>query len=155
MDAFPAILRAMPNLHPPLSGMPLAFTVLLLCMEGLCWVPAAARILSAVRQLLVAAVVVSCLAAFLSGYQASSSMGEVSETAEAALGVHHAIGRFVLINAVLLGAFAWLSKVARQRQGLFKAVYLLTLVVQLGLLLWAGSLGGDLVFSHRVGVRAN
>jgi uncharacterized membrane protein len=145
----------MPELHPPLSGMPLAFALLLCCIEGLCWVPAVARLLSVARLLLVPAVIVSSLAAFLSGYQASSSMGEVSELAESALGVHHAIGRFVLINSVLLGAFAWIGSMARQRQRLFRMLYLLVLGLQLALVVWAGTLGGDLVFSHRIGVRGS
>lgn len=151
---FPAILRRMPPLHPPLSGMPLAFTFLLCCVEGLFWLPLASRLLPAARAMLVPAIALSTLATFISGYQASGSMGEISELAEGALGVHHAMGRFVLINSVLLGAFAWLSAVARRNQRLFQSLYFMSLAVQLALVVWTGSLGGDLVFSHRIGVRA-
>lgn len=82
-------------------------------------------------------------------------MGEVSELAESALGVHHAVGRFVLINAVLLGAFAWIASVARRHQPLFRALYLLVLILQLAFVVWVGTLGGELVFSHRIGVRGS
>lgn len=135
--------------------MPLAFTLLLCCVEVLRQVSSFAKILTAARLLLVSAIVLSSLATFLSGYQASALMGELSEPAEAALGVHHAIGRFVLINSVLLGAFAWLSAVARQRQQLFRGLYVLALVSQLVLVVWVGTLGGELVFSHRIGVKGS
>ena len=142
----------MPQLHPPLSGMPLAFVSLLLVLELCSRVPAVARVLPAARALLLPALVLSCVATFLSGYQASSSMGEISEAAEAALGIHHAIGRFVLINSLLLAIFAWLARIARQATAIFWALYYVALAMQVGLTIWAGSIGGVLVFSHRIGV---
>lgn len=133
--------------------MPLAFASLLLLLEVCARFTAVFRVISVARALLLPAVALSCVAAFLSGYQASSSMGHVSEGAEAALGIHHALGRFVLINALLVGLFAWLARIARQGRGLFCALYYLALITQVGLTLWVGFLGGKLVFAHDVGVQ--
>ncbi len=142
----------MPQLHPPLSGMPLAFISLLLLLELLRFIPSVSRALPTARAILLPAVLVSAAAAFLSGYQASSSMGEISDAAKAALGTHHAVGRFVLINAALVAIFGWLARIARQGRAAFQALYYVALAVQAALTLYAGSLGGKLVFSHGVGV---
>ncbi len=142
----------MVQLHPPISGMPLAFIVMLCVVEALQRVPAIARAHAPLRSALVSAVVLSTVGAFLSGYQASSGLSELGQAAEQHLGRHHAAGRFLLINALLLGTFHWVSRIARQGKALFAALYWAFLLVQLGLTLWVGTMGGKLVFSYALGV---
>lgn len=144
----------MVQLHPPLSGMPLAFVLLLASLESLRALPAVSRRITAVRPLLVFAVVASTLFSFLSGYQASSDLGTLTSALEGELGTHHAVGRFLLINALLLGTFAWIQSIARRAQAMWSVAYYAFLATQLALTLWVGSLGGDLVFHHGFGVKA-
>lgn len=139
-------------LHPPVSGMPLAFIVMLTCVE-LSRIRAARReSLRVTRGVVIVAVVVSTVAAFLSGYQASSPLGDLSTEVQSALGTHHAYGRLLLINSLLMGAFALLESRAKHGRGVLFLLYLVTLFAQIGITLLVGYLGGGLVFTHRLGV---
>jgi uncharacterized membrane protein len=98
------------------------------------------------------AVVISTTFAFFSGYQASSSLGDLSAEIQGAIGAHHAYGRLLLVNALLLGTFAWLESRATHGRRFVLSLYILTLLTQLGLTALVGYLGGGLVFIHRIGV---
>ena len=139
-------------LHPPLSGMPLAFVVLLVIVEVLRRsVPWRDRLQTTQRVLLVS-VIVSTICAFLSGYQASSPLGDVSREVQDAVGQHHAYGRLLLINSLLMGTFSWIgARAVHGRRGI-SVLYFITLVAQFVLTLWIGYLGGALVFDRGVGV---
>jgi hypothetical protein len=104
------------------------------------------------RNVAITAVVISTTSAFFSGYQASSSLGDLSAEIQGAVGEHHAYGRLLLFNALLLGTFAWLESRATHGKGFMFSLYILTLLVQVGLTVVVGSLGGGLVFIHRLGV---
>lgn len=132
--------------------MPLAFIVMLCVVELLRKIPAVARAHMALRIALVLAIVLSTAAAFLSGYQASSSLPNLAQEAEAHLSRHHAAGRFLLINAILLGTFCWTSCIAKRGRAAFSALYWAFVLAQLALTVWVGTMGGDLVFSHGLGV---
>lgn len=138
--------------HPPLSGMPLAFIAMLVCVELLRARRAWRESLRVTRNVAITAVVISTASAFFSGYQASSSLGDLSAEIQGALGDHHAYGRLLLFNALLLGTFAWLESRASHGKGCMFSLYILTLLVQVGLTLLVGYLGGGLVFNHRLGV---
>lgn len=140
-------------LHPPLSGMPLAFIAMLSCVELMRTRVAWRSSLRLTRNVALVAVVVSTGVSFLSGYQASSPLGDLSTDIEAALGTHHAYGRLLLINALLMGTFAWLEARAARGRGVLFCLYLTTLLAQLGLTLLVGYLGGSLVFTHGLGVK--
>jgi uncharacterized membrane protein len=101
------------------------------------------------------AVVLSTVFAFLSGYQASSPLGDIPPHIQEALGSHHAYGRLVLVNALLLGTFAWLEGRATHGKTVLSLLYAVALIVQLGLTVFVGYLGGGLVFTHRLGVGAS
>lgn len=139
-------------LHPPVSGMPLAFIAMLTCVELLRIRAPWRESLRVTRGVVIVAVVVSTVAAFLSGYQASSPLGDLSTEVQSALGTHHAYGRLLLINALLLGTFAWLESRATHGRGVLFILYLMTLLAQVGITLFVGYLGGGLVFTHRLGV---
>ncbi len=106
------------------------------------------------RRILIFAVVVSTALAFMSGYQASSPLGDVSADIQSAVGRHHAYGRLLLINALLMVSFAWLGGRALHGRKTLLFLYSVSLVTQLALSLFVGYLGGDLVFGYGVGVTA-
>lgn len=137
-------------LHPPLSGFPLTSVTLLVVAEILIRRGSAPLYL---RTFLVLATAASCLVAFLSGYQASGSLGELSTPASEALGTHHALGRLLLVNSLLLAVLSWVAKVATHGRSVFRALYLVSLGLQLALTLYVGWLGGALVFDQGLGVR--
>ena len=141
-------------LHPPLSGMPLAFIVMLSCVELLRTTARWRQPLQGTRSVVILAVVLSTTFAFFSGYQASSPLGDLPTHIQAALGSHHAYGRLLLVNALLLGTFSWLEARATHGKGVLSCFYIISLIVQLGLTLFVGYLGGGLVFTHRLGVDA-
>jgi uncharacterized membrane protein len=68
------------------------------------------------------------------------------------LGSHHAYGRILLVNALLLSTFAWLEGRATHGKRVLSFLYIFSLIVHLGLTLFVGYLGGGLVFTHRLGV---
>lgn len=139
-------------LHPPLSGMPLAFIALLVVVEVMRCLGAWRERLCVTRTILILSVVVSTVCAFLSGYQASSPLGDLSVEVQDALGQHHAYGRLLLINSLLMGAFSWIAARAVHGKKAMASLYLVTLVIQLGLTLWTGYMGGSLVFDRGLGV---
>ena len=145
-------LFSMIDLHPPLSGMPLAFIAMLSSIEvmraRLTW----REPLRVARTVALVAVVASTTLAFFSGYQASSPLGDLSADVQSALGTHHAYGRLLLVNALLMATFAWLKSRAVHGRGVLLFLYLATVITQLGLTLFVGYLGGGLVFTHRLGV---
>jgi uncharacterized membrane protein len=69
-----------------------------------------------------------------------------------ALGQHHAYGRLLLINSLLMGTFSVIAARAVYGKKGMSALYVVTLVLQLLLTLWVGFLGGSLVFDRGVGV---
>lgn len=138
--------------HPPLSGTPLAFIALLVCVEVLRGRRVWRDSLRVTRNVASMAVVISTTFAFFSGYQASSSLGDLSAEIQGAIGAHHAYGRLLLVNALLLGTFAWLESRATHGRRFIVSLYILTLLTQLGLTALVGYLGGALVFIHRIGV---
>ncbi len=142
-------------LHPPLSGMPLAFVALLTLLEVSRLVPSLRSSLRVTRRVLVCAVVVSTIATFLSGYQASSSLGDLNPVVQEELGSHHAWGRILLINSLLMGTFCWLSARATHGRSALSVLYFVALAVQLALSLSVGWMGGELVFGRGLGVRGH
>lgn len=141
-------------LHPPLSGMPMAFVTLLALVELCRFSPKLRASLHVTRRVLIAAVVVSTLATFLSGYQASGDLKDLAPEVEGELGSHHAWGRLLLITSLMMGAFAWIAGRATRGKGFVSALYLCTLAAQVALCASVGFMGGALVFERGLGVLA-
>jgi len=138
-------------LHPPLSGLPLAFILLLVGIEAL-RLTRLRGLLAGFRAVLVSVICVAVLAAFFSGYQAVGRVGDASQVTQDAISLHHIIGRLLLLNSLLLAGSLWLSVIASQRRWIFSSAYYAILMVQLSLVLYAGYLGGELVFRHGLGM---
>jgi uncharacterized membrane protein len=141
------------DLHPPLTGLPLAGMLLLLVAEVVRCFPRLRSSGDIIRNAAVLSCIVSVLGAFLSGYQASSRAGALAVAVEDAMSRHHSLGRLLLINSLLLGTFFLLYQRAIRGRGILMALYYLAFVVQLFGTLWVGYLGGQLVFEHGVNVR--
>ena len=90
---------------------------------------------------------------FFSGYQASSSLVDMAAVVEAELGTHHAVGRLLLINAIVMATFFRVSRVATHGRAVFRCLYVVTLLLQLLLTVWVGYMGGNLVFHRGLGVQ--
>jgi uncharacterized membrane protein len=143
----------MVQFHPPLSGMPLAFALLALVAELMRFKASVRLKADVVRLTALTGCILTTAAAFLSGYQASNGLPDLSPEVETALGSHHAWGRMLLIDGVLLCTFAWIEKIATHGKWIFAALYYSTLVLFVTLAIYVGSLGGSLVFEHGVGVK--
>ena len=140
------------SLHPPLSGLPLAAALALFVCEVLSVFSKLRGRMGVYRPALVLCVVCAAALSFLSGYQASSELGIISGEVERELARHHSLGRFYLISALALGTFYLVRSRARHGKTLLTALYYVALLSALLLTLWVGSLGGDLVFEHGLGV---
>ena len=138
--------------HPPLSGFPLVCIVLLWIVEVYRFFCKRAPHVEWSRSLLVVSSLVFTGAAFLSGYQASAPLDDVSGPIQDALGRHHAYGRLLLINSIALATFFLVAARAIHGKFIVETLYRLTLVIQILLALWIGSLGGALVFDYGLGV---
>lgn len=142
----------MMQLHPPLSGFPLSCIVMLALVEALRIFVLPPDRVEWARKFLVFSVVVATAAAFFSGYQASAPLAEAPSEIQAVLGRHHALGRLLLINSLLLVTFFLVAARAAHGKKIMESLYRLTVIAQLAMALWVGSLGGSLVFDHGVGV---
>jgi len=135
-----------------MSGLPLAGAILLVVSELSVLIPRCKAARGTLRTTAVLACLVAVVCAFLSGYQASSRAGELHGTVEEAMAYHHSLGRFLLINSILLTTFFLLSQVAVHGRKVLTALYYLTVCIQIALTVWVGYLGGRLVFEHGVNV---
>jgi uncharacterized membrane protein len=140
------------DLHPSMSGLPLAGVILLVVSELAIFVPRLTPARETLRTTAVVACLVAVLCAFLSGYQASSRAGELHGAVEEAMAYHHSLGRFLLINAIVLTTFFLLMRIAVHGRKVLTALYYLTVCIQISLTAWVGYLGGRLVFEHGVNV---
>jgi len=142
----------MTNLHPPLTGLPFAGTLFLLAVEVLGGFRRFKQTAHIVRPIALVACIAGVAAAFLSGYQASSAVGNISDATQALLAQHHSLGRLVLLASGLMGAFYFAAQRARHGQRIMFALYYFSLLVFAVSTLVVGQLGGELVFEHGVGV---
>lgn len=140
------------SFHPPLSGLPLAGILLLIAVEVGRLIPRTRIAADQCRGFVVGATMIATVVVFVSGYQASGELPPLSPELELAVGKHHSIGRFLLLNSLTLAAFFFLSRVAIHGRRVLVGLYYLAFALQIILTLWAGSLGGSLVFEYGIGV---
>ncbi len=140
------------NLHPVLTGLPLAFYGLLLLLEVLIWFKPLASWQSC-RELILAVSTLSVFAAYFSGYQGVEfvSASDLQEHA-AALAQHQLVGKIILYCAVSCAVFGFFRYKAQKNQSCFAAVYYLSLLMTFSLVAYTGYLGGRLVFQHGLAV---
>jgi uncharacterized membrane protein len=143
------------DLHPVLSGLPLASVLLLLGAEALVCFPRAAAARDTLRHTAVLCCLLAAIGAFLSGYQASSLATQLQSHAEDAMANHHTLGRFLLINSILLVTFFYLMKIAVHGKRVMQSLYYVAFVTQIVLTVWVGFLGGQLVFEHGINVKSS
>ncbi len=140
------------DLHPPASGLPLASIILLCVAESMRFVPRVRAVGDTLKTTAVVACVVAAIAAFVSGYQASSRAMELSPHVESAMGWHHSLGKGLLATTLLLATFYYLSRVATYGRRIVSALYYFFLAMYVTLTIWVSTLGGQLVFTYGVNV---
>jgi len=133
--------------------MPLAFATLLIVVEVASLYPQWRKSLSSARTLLVSATAISVVLAFITGYQASSSLADLPAESRGALGQHHAYGRLLLINAGVMLVLFLASRRAIHGKRTMWVLYYLTFLFQIALTVLVGGMGGDLIFDHGIGVK--
>lgn len=91
---------------------------------------------------------------YLSGYWARSLAGAGDEVKDALVDYHHTIGTLLLFLAIPCPGLAWLMDRAKFGTVLFRCFYLVLLIATFACTIYAGYLGGKMVFEHAVGVSA-
>ena len=143
----------MPNLHPPLSGIPFALLSLALLLELLCMWREYSGLKTVARVNLRAAAIIS-IATFFSGYFEADSASVSFSVPEDALATHFVYGRASMCILLLTVAAEYLAARATHYPMLFRLLYYSVLLASMALLSWTGWLGGELVFTHGAGVTA-
>lgn len=139
------------NLHPPFSAFPFALLLLASIAELVALVrpsPVTRRI--AVWNLIAGSVGVAL--AFFSGYQAAETFQQRFVVDESLVQFHHLTGKVALISVVITLALRWAAEGALFYRRTFFGLYLAALTVTLGVVVYTGYLGGELVFTHGAGV---
>jgi len=141
-------------LHPPLSSVPITLLVLTLLLDvAHVFLPRGE--LSHVARVLLVLAALATLAAFFSGYPASDLANQTFVVPDDAISAHHTAGRLLLILVGPCLALRWLSERATHARAMFTGGYAILLTMCVGLALYTGHLGGELVFAHGAGVRAS
>jgi uncharacterized membrane protein len=140
-------------LHPPLSAFPFALIVMAAALEVLALRPAWAWLGRSAGVCIVAGAVFVVLA-FLTGYAASEHADQTFQVPDEAIAWHHTVGRLLLFCVLPCAALKVISELAKYGVRGFRAAYFALLAVCLGLVVYTGYLGGQLVFAHGAGVYA-
>ena len=140
------------NLHPALSGLPLASLIFICAGEMLVCSKRFRAFRDPIRVAGVCFLVASVACAFFSGYSEVTRAGELEQAIEDAMARHHSMGRLLLLNSLALASFFFIAQIASHGRRLLLGLYYLTLCIQVALTLYVGFLGGELVFKHAVNV---
>lgn len=140
------------NLHPPLTAFPLVLIVLVVVLE--LYARVRGKDWRGPIEFIVVAMVVAVLAAFFSGYPASEGADQTFLVPDEAISRHHTVGRFLLFLSLPCAALRFVATRARYNKRVFEIAYGIVLAVCLGLVVYTGYLGGELVFKHGAGVYA-
>lgn len=139
------------NLHPPATTFPFAFVLLLCAIEIWLFFRPAAHLFHT-RDLVLGAYGIGVVLAFFSGYHGSEFADLEQETLAAAVSLHHTIGKILLFVTIPTVLFGLVYTRATQGKYVLCAGYYVLLCIALGLTLYTGYLGGELVFSYGAGV---
>jgi uncharacterized membrane protein len=140
------------NLHPPLSAFPIVLLVVVVVLELVAY-RRRPEWRTAIEFLLVLSVVAT-VAAFFSGYQGSDLADQTFRVSDEVIAWHHTCGRLVLFLVLPCAALRFVCTRARYNARAFAVAYGVVLTVCVGLVLYTGYLGGQLVFAHGAGVYA-
>lgn len=142
--------------HPALAGFPVVLSVcvfVLLLIEHFC----SESYRLAVSHALTANVFLLAIfsaAAFLSGYYSEGYVGLAPETPSAELvAFHHSVARISLFAAILCAIFRGVSLIATELLTVWRSLFLVSVLTVITFSVYAGYLGGELVFTHHIGLR--
>ncbi len=134
------------NPHPPLSGFPPALLILLLVAEI-----AGGRGAREIRRFLLLSTLVFSASAYFSGLYASEFASSHFEVPAQLISTHEGYARLFLLLFLPLTFFGIIRDSAYGNR-LISTLYRLLLTASLGIVIYTGHLGGELVFEHGAGV---
>lgn len=139
------------NTHPPASGFPFAFIVLLIVLEIL-----QVRFRSAIKrefiEMVLFAFCAGLLLSFFSGYHGLEYVDTRNATVLDHVSVHHSWAKALLFVSPALLCTALLAPRAKKNQRFFWVAYYCLLCITVLLTTLVSFLGGQLVFVHGAGV---
>jgi len=140
------------NLHPVFTTLPFALFMVVAFLEGvsLFWKPPFLQRTIQVNLLLAGLTIIP---AFLSGYQGLTLAEQSFTVQESLIVTHHSFGKALLFIAVPCVALGLVSANVKEYRIVWKGFYYLTLFCCVGLVIYTGYLGAELVFSHGAGVK--
>jgi uncharacterized membrane protein len=139
------------NIHPFLSSFPVALIITAFVLEVFSLFTASEKWRTVIFTNLIFAAIFTLLA-FVSGYQAKEIANQTFQVSEDLILFHHYWGRALLFCVIPCVAFHFFMQ--RSPQAMIRYLYLLSLALITAIALYAGYLGGELVFSHGAGVKA-
>lgn len=141
------------NFHPVLSSFPLPIIFLAAAAEG-ALIILKRESLKAASLWLSLAFCASVVAAFFSGYNGADFASKTFLVPENEIAQHHLIGKFLIFGAPLLPILALVRKRAQYGRAGFTWAYRGVLAILFAGVIFAGFLGGRLVFEFGAGVTA-
>jgi uncharacterized membrane protein len=135
------------NLHPVFSSFPLAFLTLTIIIEILN-IKYRRSDFAHTTTLLCWATAISTLIVFLLGYPAGSSASISFKVSEDSIAYHHIWGRSILFSLVPLLIFLH----TKNENKVCLVCYYIFLLITLGLIIYTGYLGANLIFLEGAGV---
>lgn len=141
------------NFHPVLSSFPLPIICLAAAVE-LCFLASGRRALVECAFWLSMAFCLSVVGAFFSGYGGADFASRTFLVPEAEIVRHHVVGKVLIFTAPLLPLLAFVRLRARHGISGFAWAFRAVLACALVGVLFAGRLGGRLVFEFGAGVTA-
>lgn len=98
---------------------------------------------------------VVAILAYLSGHQASEYVNQTFTVPDKKVGEHFIVAKVFLFLIITTFLIRYVSEIATHAKKFFLGLYVFLLVVSFATLLYAGNLGGKLVFDYGAGVKAS
>lgn len=144
----------MGDVHPPLTSFPIVLITLTLAAE-LAALRRPEEIYRRLGFLLLALLAILAPLTYYSGFWASESASRSFSVPQEAIAYHQSYALLFLGSVYVTLLLRWLSDVAVHGKRLFTALYLLSLLASVALVLLTGAGGGKLVFTYGAGVQLN
>lgn len=145
------------NFHPPLASFPVALLSVIFFLEILLISRLFSRWGSVLRHTVTVNIIlatIAVIATFFSGYRAMDLAILETSRLQDAVAYHQNLGRLLLFSMLACFAFYVISHKAQYLKNFFWMGYYLLLLLCMMLVIFTGYIGGDLVFTHAVGVRS-
>lgn len=140
------------DLHPVFTHFPISLLILVFVAELLLSFKGAGEETHRFISFILWFSVVTTIAAFFTGYNASENANKTFMVPDAAIATHYAFGRLLVFSAPITAVLQLASRKAINAKKIFRTIYLLSLLTSAVLAVMSGFYGGELVFKHGAGV---